>query len=60
MKKSVLDQAQTDAISRGDHDNPFAVLGLHVLDDNGGVVVRTLQPYSEKVEVVNEKNRQSV
>jgi len=55
VKKSVLDQAQTDAISRGDHDNPFAVLGLHVLDDNGGVVVRTLQPYSEKVEVVNEK-----
>jgi 1,4-alpha-glucan branching enzyme len=52
VKTAVLDQAQVDAISRGDHDNPFSVLGLHVLE-KGGLVVRTFQPYSEKVELVN-------
>ena len=55
VKTAVLDQAQIDAISRGDHDNPFSVLGLHVLE-NGGLVIRTFQPYSEKVEVVNLAN----
>jgi 1,4-alpha-glucan branching enzyme len=59
VKNSLLDQAQIDAISRGDHDNPFAVLGLHELEVSKGVVIRTFQPYSEKVEVVNKKTGKS-
>ncbi|MCC5925673.1 MAG: 1,4-alpha-glucan branching protein GlgB [Bacteroidetes bacterium] len=59
MNKSLLDQAQVDAISRGDHDNPFSVLGLHELEKSKGVVIRTFQPYSEKVEVVNKETGKS-
>ena len=53
-KNSLLDAAQIDAISRGDHDNPFSVLGMHVLGKSEGVVVRTFQPFAEKVELVHE------
>jgi 1,4-alpha-glucan branching enzyme len=54
-KNSMLDAAQIDAISRGDHDNPFSVLGMHVLAKKG-VVVRTFLPFAEKVQLVDESS----
>ena len=48
----VIDDEDTvQAVSRGDHHDPFAVLGPHT--ENKQVVVRTLQPQAETVEVVN-------
>lgn len=59
MKNIVLDQSQIDAISRGDHDNPFSVLGMHELPKSQGIVARTLLPYAEKVSLVNENTGKS-
>lgn len=40
-----------EALVRGAHNNPFAVLGLHAF--SGGRVVRTFQPQASKVELVD-------
>lgn len=55
MKTSHLDSAQIDALSRGMHDNPFAVLGMHPFKDaeKSGLVVRTFRPFVSSVAVVN-------
>ncbi|MGH6918138.1 MAG: 1,4-alpha-glucan branching enzyme, partial [Geminicoccaceae bacterium] len=49
-------QAQTaaiDALVRGDHGDPFALLGPH-RDDDGQLLVRTFQPQAERVWVLDE------
>lgn len=43
-------QAQIDAVARGEHGDPFAVLGPHPSKD--GWEVRTVQPQAASVEVV--------
>ena len=50
----VIDDEDTvQAVSRGDHHDPFAVLGPHT--EKKQVVVRTLQPQAETVEVVDDQ-----
>lgn len=58
-KNSLLDAAQIGAISRGDHDNPFAVLGMHAAGKPGGMVIRTFQPYAEQVVFFDEQRNES-
>ncbi len=48
---TVADRETVEAVSRGDHHDPFAVLGPH--SENRHVVVRTLQPQADAVEVVD-------
>lgn len=55
MSQSKLSPPQVSALDRGDHDNPFSVLGMHVSDAPKGLVVRTFKPYAQEVVVVNEK-----
>ncbi len=56
MSQSILSSSQISALGHGSHDNPFSVLGMHLLKDSAGLVVRMFRPYAEKVELVNEKN----
>lgn len=59
MSPSTLSSVQIGAIGRGDHDNPFSVLGMHVLTDPKGLVVRAFKPYAERIELINEKTGKS-
>jgi len=47
-----------DALVRGTNGNPFAVLGPHVITHLGrpAVVIRTLQPFAKRVEVLRRAN----
>jgi 1,4-alpha-glucan branching enzyme len=47
-----LDRAAIDALVRGDHSDPFGVLGPHA-DDAAGVVVRTFQPHAGRVWLID-------
>ncbi|MEW6320626.1 MAG: 1,4-alpha-glucan branching protein GlgB [Acidobacteriota bacterium] len=40
-----------DALARGEHADPFAVLGPHALPD-GGVVIRAIRPHASRIDVV--------
>ncbi len=46
-----LPPQEVEKICRGEHENLFAVLGMHLLEENG-VVVRAFLPYAQKVWVV--------
>ncbi len=52
--KGTLDPAEVKAIVRGDHGDPFAVLGSHTLRQGGrnGVVIRAFLPGATEVSVV--------
>jgi 1,4-alpha-glucan branching enzyme len=46
-------QEQVEALVHGDHDNPFALLGPHVVE-SGGLVIRSFQPTAARVRVIDE------
>ena len=56
LKQPLLDKPQIEAISNGLHGDPFSVLGPHLFDTgkHTGVVVRTMQPHAESVEILRE------
>ena len=47
-----LERAAIDALTRGDHGDPFGVLGAHA-DNAGGLVVRTFQPHAARVWLID-------
>jgi 1,4-alpha-glucan branching enzyme len=49
---------QIDALLHADHDNPFGFLGMH--NDGGNVVVRTFQPGSLRVWVIDAVSNETV
>jgi len=49
---TAIDQAVILAISQGDHNDPFAVLGPHVQKNHQ--VVRTFQPQAQAVDIVDQ------
>jgi 1,4-alpha-glucan branching enzyme len=53
-----LPQAEIEAIVRGDHGNPFAVLGLH--DAPGGLVARAFIPDARRVLVIDRNSGDTV
>jgi len=55
--KNMLSKEEIQAIVNADHSNPFAVLGLHRDKGNKEYFVRTFQPFSKKVELVDEKGK---
>jgi 1,4-alpha-glucan branching enzyme len=57
---SILTASQISAIDRGDHDNPFSVLGMHECSNPSGIVIRAFKPFAERVEIVNEKSGKRV
>ena len=49
----MLDQQNIRALVRGEHGAPLEVLGQHATGaDRPGVVIRTLQPHAQRVEVL--------
>jgi 1,4-alpha-glucan branching enzyme len=46
-------QEQVDALIHGDHDNPFGLLGPHVID-SVGLMIRSFQPTASRVWVIDE------
>ena len=42
----------TDAVVRGDSNDPFSILGPHATEESAGRVIRTFQPYADAVCVV--------
>jgi 1,4-alpha-glucan branching enzyme len=48
--------AAIDALVRGDHGDPFALLGPHP-DDDDELIVRTFQPQAERVWVLDKSGR---
>jgi 1,4-alpha-glucan branching enzyme len=54
MLDSVDDSAAIEALVNGLHGDPFALLGPH--ETPGGVVLRTLQPGAQGVEIVSRKS----
>ena len=51
--KPLLDRPNIDAIVGGYHGAPYNILGMNELGPKGpGVVVRSFQPYADKVELV--------
>jgi len=55
---ATIDRAAADAIVRGDHGDPFAVLGMHHADD--AIVVRALLPQARRVHVVDRRSGHSL
>ncbi len=53
MSPSTPGAATLRALARGEHASPFDLLGMHRLPGAPGVVVRTLQPHADAVEVVD-------
>lgn len=63
--KTVLDKKVSNDINRilhGDHNDPFAFLGMHVEGKGGDakLVVRTLQPQARRVEVIDAESGKPV
>ncbi len=52
--RDVLDRATAAAIAAGDHDDPFAVLGMHDLD--GRLVVRAFVPGADSVGLIDARS----
>lgn len=52
MSDRTLDSAATTAIVRGDHGDPFSVLGPHPNHDTGETLVRAFLPTATAVDVV--------
>jgi 1,4-alpha-glucan branching enzyme len=48
---AILDAASMEALVRGDHGDPFSVLGMHA--DGNTIIVRALQPGAHSVGVVD-------
>ena len=57
VRARALDPAAIEALVRGDHGDPFAVLGMH--DAGDGLEVRTFQPHAERVWLVDPKSGRS-
>ena len=51
----MLTSGEIEAICRGDHSDPFGVLGLHA-DSDGMLWVRTFQPDARAVYVIDISN----
>jgi 1,4-alpha-glucan branching enzyme len=51
-RQPLVDPAAAEALVRGDHGDPFAVLGMHELAD-GGLVVRSFQPQAARVWLID-------
>jgi 1,4-alpha-glucan branching enzyme len=58
----IISREELQSIVRAEHKSPHQLLGMHPLGDGSGVVVRTLQPGAEKVEVipVHEKGKPTI
>jgi 1,4-alpha-glucan branching enzyme len=57
-REGSVDPAAIEALVRGDHDDPFGVLGPHP-DGAGGLVVRTLQPHAGRVWLIDAESGRS-
>jgi 1,4-alpha-glucan branching enzyme len=57
-RKGGVDPAAIQALVRGDHGDPFGVLGPHS-DGAGGLVVRTFQPHAERVWLIDTESGRS-
>jgi len=55
---TLVDPGAAQAIARGDHDNPFSVLGLHEMD--GRLVIRAFAPGAEAVEALDAATGETV
>ena len=53
-----IDQASVDQLMRGDHPDPFSILGMHRQD--GDLVVRVLLPGATAVDVIESKGGRRV
>ena len=53
--KNMLSKEEIQAIVDANHSNVFTVLGLHRDKGSKEYFIRTFQPYSKKVEIVDEK-----
>ena len=51
-RRGTLDSAGMEALVRGDHGDPFGVLGPHKAED-GGTVVRTFQPQAARAWLID-------
>lgn len=52
--ENLLSKEEMEAIINGDHCNPFAVLGIHKDKGSKEVFIRTYQPHSQSVELLDE------
>ena len=57
-RKGSVDPAAIGALVRGDHGDPFGVLGPHS-DGAGGLVVRTFQPHAGRVWLIDAESGRS-
>ncbi|MDZ7693387.1 MAG: 1,4-alpha-glucan branching protein GlgB [Balneolaceae bacterium] len=57
MEGNLLDHQQIQAISHGDHGDPFSVLGMNYaqVDHTAGIVVRAMLPAAQRVWVKNDE-----
>ena len=53
MSSDLIQAAEAAAIARGDHADPFSVLGMHEVD--GHLVIRCYHPEVDSVEVLDRK-----
>ena len=53
--QNLLSKEEMEAIINGDHSNVFAVLGIHKNKGSKEVYIRTYQPHTSSIEVINLK-----
>jgi 1,4-alpha-glucan branching enzyme len=58
-ERAAAEQAVIEALARGDHGDPFGVLGVHE-GEGGGAVVRTFQPHAERVWLIDPASGRSI
>ena len=54
--ENLLSKEEMNAVIDGDHGNVFAVLGIHRDKGSKNVFIRTYQPHTKAVELLDENN----
>ena len=53
LMQNLLSKEEMEAIINGDHGNVFAVLGIHKNKGSKEVYIRTYQPHTSSIEVLD-------
>ena len=55
--ENLLSKEEMDAVINGNHDNVFAVLGIHRDKGSKNVFIRAFQPHAKSIEVIHKNDQ---
>ena len=58
--ENLLSKNEMEAVINGNHDDVFAVLGIHRDKGTKNVFIRTYNPHAKSIEIINKENNSSL